>query len=203
MWRVRSSSLSGPGELVLEDHPLVVLRHRDQPEDPVLGLPVHHEAIDVEGWLVLLDVRLAGGEAGEVGGAHRVDLIGVLVGASREVDLGADDVEERVPAALRQLAGLLGVDDVVGDGGDFFGVARGRAEGPERKDGGHTGRCDGGTCSLKGTAPAPSPGRGGFAGASRERPPGGLRSGGAFRIMGLRSQERDTAGWRSGISSGS
>ena len=129
--------LVGASVLVLEDHVGVVLGGGHEADDAGLRPPVHDEAVDVEARHGVADEGLGGGQRAERLGALRVDLIGVLIGALRQIDLGTDDVEERVLVARREGAGLVDRDDVVGDRGDVLGEFGRGSERPERTDGGH------------------------------------------------------------------
>src|SRR5690606_5098800 len=150
---------------------------------------------------VLFEERLALGEAAEVLGALLVDGGVVLVGARREVDLGADDVEERERLAPGELGGLRARDDVVGDGGDLGGVVGVGTEGPERADRGHGAGERAVGKGRKDSAAARSPYRG------RALVTGAFHTPLVCAAWGRPPRTRilvvPTAGWRSGISSGS
>ena len=191
--------LVGPRVLVLEDDVVVVVLGRDQPDEPRLGPAVHDQAVHVEPGGLVADEGAGLGERAERLGPLLVDLVGVLVGPLGQVDLGADDVQERVLVAGGQLARLRGRDDVVGDGGDALGVLGRRAERAERADGGHGGRFGEGVPTK-------------IAGPDR-RATRRSRSVGVLFTVALHPaladaspapyHRRPTAGWRSGISSGS
>ena len=115
----------------------VVGGRRDEADDARLGAAVHDEAVDEEARLGVLGEVVARSEGGEGRGAAGVDRVRVLVGACGQVDLGANDVEEREVVSPRELAGFVDRDDVVRDRGDALGVGGKGAQSAERADGGH------------------------------------------------------------------
>ncbi len=129
--------LIGPSALVLADEVSVVLVHGEGGGDAHLRVLAHDETVDVEARLVLFDECALRFEALEVLARFLVDLVRVDVRPFGQVDLGARDVEEAQGVPGGQRARLLGVDHVVGDGGDLGHLVGGRAQGAERVDGGH------------------------------------------------------------------
>ena len=73
----------------------------------------------------------------EFGRGALVHGVVILVGASRQVDLGLVDVQERIGLVLDILTGLFTAVDVIGERCDFVGELCGGAYGPERTEGGH------------------------------------------------------------------
>jgi hypothetical protein len=88
-------------------------------------------AVEVEAGFGFADEGVVGLEAVEIFAGFGVDGIGIRIGAWGEVDFGAKDVEEGVGFAVGEGAGFLGIDDVVGDGGDIGDLVGGRGEGVE------------------------------------------------------------------------
>ena len=137
MCRVRSSSLSRPRALVLLDHVLLVLVHREARGDARLLVPAHPQAIEVQRRLVLHHQRRVVPQRIEVVARLGVDLGRVRIGAGRQIDLRSRDVQEAQGIAGRELAGLLGADDVVGDRRHGRGVVARRPQCAERSNDGH------------------------------------------------------------------
>ncbi len=116
--------------LVLLDEPRVVFVHRvARGQAGLLVLP-HPQLVEVERRLGLLQHRLS--RLREPLGRGPVDDVRIRIGAGRQVDLGARHVQEAQFVAGGQRARFLGVDDVVGDGGDARGERR---LGPQRAEG--------------------------------------------------------------------
>jgi len=129
---------------VLQDGAVVIFAHSHAAEEARLRTPVHHEAIDVEGRRVLglHEARL--GEAAQVFRALLIHLVSVLVGALRQVDLGANDVQEALVVALGEAARFFDAYHIVGHGGDGLGSVGARAQGAKRVQRGHACRLAGG-----------------------------------------------------------
>ncbi len=76
--------------------PGVVRPRVDEADDARLRPAVHHEAVDVEPRRVVLGECTLGDERGKALGPGRVHGVRVLVRPRRQVDLRADDVQERL-----------------------------------------------------------------------------------------------------------
>ena len=86
--------LVGARALVLLDDVLLVLVDREAGGDAGLLVAAHAQAIEVERRLVLDHQRRVGAERREVLLRFRVDLSGIRIGARRQIDLRARDVQE-------------------------------------------------------------------------------------------------------------
>ena len=120
--------------LVAQDRAVRVVRRGAAGDDGRLDVRAHRLAVEVERGLGLADELPAGDERVEVPLGRLVDRGRVGVGALGQVDLGADDVQERERFAGGHAARLRRVHHVVGERGDLRGEAVGGPQGGERED---------------------------------------------------------------------
>jgi len=108
--------------LVLLDAVLVVVVHVAAGDDADLGERVppdlHLLAVEVDARGLVALHRPAGDQGFEVLLGGLIDLVSVGIGVRGEVDVRADDVEEGVWVAVRELHRLLAVAHVVGHARD-------------------------------------------------------------------------------------
>ncbi len=120
----------------LDDRVQVVIDGRTADETG-LGAAAPGLFHDVEAGDVVLQEHTVRLHVAELGRGARINGVVVLVGASRQVDLGFVDVQERIGFVLDILTGLFTAVNVIGERRDFVGELRGGADGPERTEGGH------------------------------------------------------------------
>ncbi len=124
--------LVGPRELVLAHAIRLVRAHRGRQRDAGLLVVGGAHAVDVVGRRGVADQHARLAQPIEGGPGLSVDGVGVGVRVPRQVDLRPRDVEKARGPAGRELAGLVGADDVVRRCGDLGRVVGARAQRGER-----------------------------------------------------------------------
>src|ERR1019366_1941144 len=103
--------------LVLLDDVPIVFAERVTSRHADLLVRAHPQSVKVHAGLVFDDERgLLQGV--EIAGRTLVDAGRVRIGTGRQLELGARDAQEAQRVAGRQRARLIGIDDIVGNGGD-------------------------------------------------------------------------------------
>ena len=124
--------LVGPCQLGLLDAALTVVVHRRQARDARLGVAVTLETVDVERGPGVLHQPALVEQASEVSAPRLVDAVVERVRVGVEIDLGLEDVQERVWIVLGETPGLGGVHHVVGRTWDLGGEIGPRPQPPKR-----------------------------------------------------------------------
>ena len=117
--------------------PVVVLVDREACGDAGLRMRAHLQAIDVKRRRVFFDERRARSQIAKVLGRAFVDLVGMRIGARRQIDLGARDVQKAQRVAVGQRPRLVGAHDVVRNSGHRRGRMGRGTQRCEGKNGSH------------------------------------------------------------------
>src|SRR5690606_10916678 len=116
------------GLLVLEDAILVVVGDRYTTENAGLCPPIHHQSVYIDGGDVLHDRVLTPTKCFKIFSPLGIDGIIVLVGALREIDLGANHVQKAPRLPFRKASCLLRIYYVIRNARDLLNHGRCGAE---------------------------------------------------------------------------